>query len=131
MKEILIVKNVKKPGFLLLSIVVISSVLLPFLFLSLTQPKIRLTVIAPDAHECSLCFKPIFGLFILIEGKYFHPEHFKCTACGVDCSAGNRHQFQSLFFLFFCFVLFCFVLFCFVLFCFVLFCFVLFCLERK
>ena len=57
-------------------------------------------MIAPDAHECALCFKPIFGLFILVDGKYFHPEHFKCTACGVDCSAGNRHSFQSLFFAF-------------------------------
>jgi hypothetical protein len=52
-------------------------------------------LIQPDVLECSKCYKPIFGLYIKIEGKYFHPEHFKCFSCGVDASGANSHEYQG------------------------------------
>ena len=69
--------------------------LFPFLSLSFTL-SLSVELVAPDVLECNKCYKPIFGLYIKIEGKYYHPEHFKCFSCGVDASGGNSHDYQGL-----------------------------------
>lgn len=55
----------------------------------------RVRVIAPPAHPCGKCKKPIFGEYITINGQRMHAEHYKCEACGCDFTNGDCHEFDD------------------------------------
>lgn len=48
-----------------------------------------------EEHMCSRCKRPIIGEYILLNGQYLHPEHYRCFECGCDLSGGNCFEFEG------------------------------------
>ncbi len=57
--------------------------ILPLLWIILVLPLFSPPVLAgQDQHRCAQCGKLISGEYCTVDGKYFHPLHFKCAQCG-------------------------------------------------
>ncbi len=39
------------------------------------------SIFAQSERICNYCGKPISGKYLIVEGKFYHPEHFLCTKC--------------------------------------------------
>eukprot|EP00003_Mantamonas_plastica_P014350 TRINITY_DN248_c0_g1_i3.p1 TRINITY_DN248_c0_g1~~TRINITY_DN248_c0_g1_i3.p1 ORF type:complete len:420 (+),score=122.35 TRINITY_DN248_c0_g1_i3:790-2049(+) len=48
-----------------------------------------------EVHECGKCGKPIYGDYIMLQGKYIHPEHFSCHECGAELRGGQCFEFDN------------------------------------
>lgn len=48
-----------------------------------------------EAHMCAMCNLPIQGPYLLIEGKYLHPRHYRCTDCGIEFKGGDCNEFEG------------------------------------
>jgi len=52
----------------------------------------------PQAHICAHCHIPINGEYIVLQGQYMHPRHFRCEECGTELSAQNFREFEGDFY---------------------------------
>jgi len=48
-----------------------------------------------DNHMCSRCKRPIIGKFVLMNGLYLHPEHYRCVDCGIELSPDNVREHEN------------------------------------
>eukprot|EP01121_Diplochlamys_sp_Union-15-3_P022493 TRINITY_DN959_c0_g1_i1.p1 TRINITY_DN959_c0_g1~~TRINITY_DN959_c0_g1_i1.p1 ORF type:complete len:440 (-),score=65.22 TRINITY_DN959_c0_g1_i1:49-1263(-) len=55
----------------------------------------RVVRIDPEAKTCHYCKKPIIGEYILLQGQYVHPEHYRCEECGCPFTGGNCHEYEG------------------------------------
>jgi hypothetical protein len=46
-------------------------------------------------YQCGKCSKPIYGEFIMLQGKHIHPEHFACFECGAALKGGQCFEFDN------------------------------------
>jgi hypothetical protein len=44
---------------------------------------------------CSQCFLPISGPYLLLNGKYLHPRHYRCEECGIEFKGGDCYEFEG------------------------------------
>ena len=44
---------------------------------------------------CAYCGEEIRGQYVLIDGKYYHPIHFKCDNCGTPIGQGTYYKKDS------------------------------------
>jgi len=52
-------------------------------------------VIRPESHMCGMCKRPIVGPYLLINGQFIHPAHYRCEECGKEFKGGDCHEFEG------------------------------------
>jgi hypothetical protein len=55
----------------------------------------ELRLLKPEDHICAQCSQPIRGAYLLIEGQYMHPRHFRCHECGLEFKGGDCNEFEG------------------------------------
>eukprot|EP01120_Amphizonella_sp_Union-15-10_P010863 TRINITY_DN4502_c0_g1_i1.p1 TRINITY_DN4502_c0_g1~~TRINITY_DN4502_c0_g1_i1.p1 ORF type:complete len:453 (-),score=71.42 TRINITY_DN4502_c0_g1_i1:43-1401(-) len=55
----------------------------------------RIIRIDPLAKICHYCKKPIIGEYLLLQGQYVHPEHYRCAECGCNFTGGNCQEYEG------------------------------------
>jgi len=55
----------------------------------------RVKRIDPEEKTCHYCKKPIIGEYLLLQGQYVHPEHYRCEECGCAFTGGNCHEYEG------------------------------------
>lgn len=48
-----------------------------------------------EAHICGQCNLPIVGNYLLINGKFIHPAHYRCEECGIEFKGGDCNEFEG------------------------------------
>jgi len=55
----------------------------------------ELRLLKPEDHICAQCSLPIRGPYILINGQYMHPRHYRCHECGIEFKGGDCKEFEG------------------------------------
>jgi len=48
-----------------------------------------------EAHMCAKCNTKIEGDYLLINGQFMHPRHYRCHECGCEFKGGDAQEFEG------------------------------------